>query len=301
MTQRAPLPAKRDTAADIAEARARHLTRPLNPSVSFVQKEAGRWRLEPGYTDMNPADWEVLICEAFGSASYSVMWTFINQLRGLMGSYHDGDDWRPDEMAVNAALAMVADAKPENTIQAALVAQMVAVHFMTMRAAKTHGHSSHVADRDASMVAKLARTYAGQAETLGKLQGNIRPQEITVRYEKRTEHHHHQHVHYHDERSVNLGGGVGQNRGQPQEPMARTVARESRPALSGPDPARDGVSETRDPGPPSLPTARVRARGRRTSGASERKLSNGELDGGSDGAAPARRKDLETLPTKGVA
>ena len=99
----------------------------------------------------------------------------------------------PDEAELNMILNLVVGIKPKNEMQAALAAQMVAVHLMTMKLAE-HSlmHSQAIAPQMAAVAGKLARTFALQTETLAKLQGRVTTrQKITVRYEN----HEHQHVH----------------------------------------------------------------------------------------------------------
>ena len=92
-------------------------------------------------------------------------------------------------------LNMVAGIKPKNEMQAALAAQMVAVHMMMMsvseRCLRTYGCAE---PRLLLAASKLARTFAIQTEALGKMQGRkTTRQKITVTHE----HHQHQHVHMH--------------------------------------------------------------------------------------------------------
>ena len=90
-------------------------------------------------------------------------------------------------------LNMVSSIKPKNEMEAALAAQMVAVHMMTMAVAERCLRVYACADPHLAAVAsKLARTFAMQTEALGKLKGRkTSRQKITVSYEK----HEHRHVH----------------------------------------------------------------------------------------------------------
>lgn len=276
----------------VDEARAKHFARPPAPGVVFEQEVDGRWQIGSPYGDREA--WEVMICEAFGTRSHATMWTFLDQLRALMGDYHNGTAWVPDDFAVTAAINIVKACQPENEIQAALAAQMVAVHFLTMKAAKATAGYDTVDPRDISMVSKLARTYAMQAETLGKLQGKVKTQHITVSYER----HEHHHTHVHDERHVHLSGGGPGNGGQGYGPAhglpAGIIGDASRAPLSGPHAAGDALSEAGDQGAPPVPVARLRERVRRTQGGSERQLSDGIVDGRGRGAASAgvRRSEV---------
>lgn len=275
------------------QAKERMKTRPASPGVVFEEHSAGRWRVGSPHSDVDA--WEAMICDAFGTRSHSTMWTFIDQLRTLMGEHHDGERWVPDEFAVNAALNIINAARPENEIQAALAAQMVAVHFLTMKAAQRQGFSEMVDHRNVAMVSKLARTFATQAETLGRLQGKVKSQEITVRYEKHV--HHHAHTHLHDERHVHVSGGAGESGGQgfgpiPVGPLP-IGAHAGGPALHGPDPLRVALSEASDPRAAQVPVARMREGVGGAEGGGERQLSHGIVDGRGDVAEAPGVGDLE--------
>lgn len=278
----------------LEEERERHRARPWKPAVAFEPDgdADGGWRMTgpAGVTE----EWEVAICAAFATRSQSLVWTFLDQLRLMMGDSHDGTRWVPDEFAINAAVAMVVAAQPQNEIQAALAAQMVAVHFLTMKVAQHHGRSNVMDPRDVGMVSKLARTYAMQAETLGKLQGKVKTQHITVSYER----HEHHHTHVHDERHVHLSGGGPGNGGQGYGPAhvlpSGTVGDAGSAPLYGPNAAGDTLSEAGDQGTGPLPVARLRERVRCTQGGSERQLSDGVVDRRGNGAASAgvRRSEV---------
>ncbi len=268
----------------LEQERERHRARPWRPAVAFEQDgEHGEgWRMTGpgGVTE----EWEVAICAAFATRSESLVWTFLDQFRALMGDSFDGTQWVPDEFAINAAVAMVVAAQPQNEIQTALVAQMVAMHFMTMKAAQHHGRSMVMDPRDVGMVSKLARTYAMQAETLGKLQGKVKTQHITVSYER----HEHHHTHVHDERHVHLSGGGPGNRGQGYEPDGpiplRTDGDASSPALPGPHTRTDALSEAGDQGAGQMPAPRMRQRVRGSTRRAQRQLSHRVVDCGIDGS-----------------
>lgn len=277
----------------VDDARAKHFARPPAPGVVFEQEVDGRWQIGSPYGDREA--WEVMICEAFGTRSHATMWTFLDQLRALVGDYHNGSGWVPDEFAVTAAINIVKACQPENEIQAALAAQMVAVHFLTMKAAKASASLDIVDPRDISMVSKLARTYATQAETLGKLQGKVKTQHITVSYER----HEHHHTHVHDERHVHLSGGGPGNGGQGYGPApvlpAGIVGDACCAPLSGPDASRDALPEARDQGEAAMPVARLREGVRRTEGRAERQLPHRVVDRGGHGAQAAGVRRVEVM------
>ena len=206
-----PMPAIMKASA--AKAIKRHQQRLLSPGVAVEVVKVG----EP-YVVASPhqdsAAWEAMVCDALGTRSVSTAQTFLYQLTELCSqSWHpveiEGEDgrWCPDEGELNMVLNIVAGIKPKNEMEAALAAQMVAVHLMQMRLSASALSGVVVAPQDAAIAGKLARTFVMQIEALSRLKGrrSISKQTITVRQEKHV--HHHQHVH--------VGGGGSENRAQP--------------------------------------------------------------------------------------
>lgn len=199
---------------------------PINPGVMLEPASDDEdWHYTPLHNDGDLFEKQLAV--ALGSRSTAVIHTFMSDLRRLCGTAWDADlkRWKADETELNAALGMVADWQPENAAQAALAAQMVAVHWMTMRlSSQALNNGAMVMERDANQAGKLARTYAMLCETMQKLKGNKRTakQSFSIKRES----HHHQHIHVHRE------GGGEENVGQPQEARAATI--EGRASLQGP-------------------------------------------------------------------
>lgn len=168
---------------------------PASPGVMLEPTEQG-WCITSPHRDLDL--WEKQIAEAFGSRSSSVSKVFMRQLRKLAGQSWDEDHqrWKADETELNAALAMVADVQPRNTQEAALAAQMVAIHWMQMRlSVQALNNGGMIMERDASLAGKLARTYAIQLDTLRSIRGGkptVR-QSIKVTKTLRQEVHYHTH------------------------------------------------------------------------------------------------------------
>jgi hypothetical protein len=195
-----------------AQARARHEGRRANPGVALeVEKvtESG-YRLASPHSDTEA--WQAMICDALGTRSEATALTFLHHLVQLCDqNWHPDDkdgggEWVPDECQLNMILNLVSGIRPKNEMQAALAAQMVAVHLMMMEVSERCLRTYKCADPYLlSAASKLARTFAIQSETLAKLQGRkTSRQKITVSYER----HEHKHVHVH--------GGDNENGGQPQ-------------------------------------------------------------------------------------
>jgi hypothetical protein len=173
--------------------------------------------------------WTLQLADAFGTRSRAVISTFLGQLEALCGQSHWDDEakqWRLDENQFSAALAIVNSVKPRNEMEAALAAQMVAIHLLTMKVsafAIKHEYDT----RTAASAGKLARTFTLQMEALQSLRGKKRTahQSISVRKEL------HQHVHYHR--------GESENDEQPHEPRATIV--DQCTALPSPEPSGEAV------------------------------------------------------------
>lgn len=209
------MPAVLEPAA--AKAIERHKRRHANPGVAVeLAKSTGAYTVTSPHRDR--AAWEAMICDALGTRSESTARTFLVQLTELCGKvWHPdaggGGEWFPDETELNMILNFVAGIKPRNEMEAALGAQMVAVHLMAMKAAAQSIEGHCVNERTAAIAGKLARTFVMQTDALAKLKGKkTTRQKITVRYER----HEHKHVHVHP--------GDGGNGGQSHAPTDGTEA-----------------------------------------------------------------------------
>lgn len=175
---------------------------PINPGVMLEPANDGEgWHYTPLHNDSDLFEKQLAV--ALGSRSSAVIQTFMADLRKLCGSAWDADlgRWKADETELNAALGMVVDWQPENAAQAALAAQMVAVHWMTMRlSSQALNNGAMVMERDAALAGKLARTYAQLCETMQTLKGKRKPIRQTIKVEKTLK----QEVRYYDLR----GGGA---------------------------------------------------------------------------------------------
>jgi len=228
--QKPPMPAILEPLAK--SARKRHAKRHAHPGVAIeIEKvtEHG-YRLASPHSDTEA--WQAMVCDALGTRSEATALTFLYGLTKLCEqNWHPDDkngggEWVPDECELNMILNMVSGIKPKNEMQAALAAQMVAVHMMAMKVSAKCLTTYQCADsRMLAVASKLARTFAIQTETLAKLQGRrTTRQKITVRYEK----HEHKHVHMHR--------GVEENGRQPHAAMEGRLGSHGRlAALPGSD------------------------------------------------------------------
>lgn len=208
-------------AAGKAAAASRANKRPLSPGIMLEPNGAKGYTYTSPHSDLNL--WDLQLADALGTRSQSVMSTFVRQLKGLVAETWDdaADRWKPNETELNAALAFVASIRPRNEAEAALAAQMVAVHWMQMGLTRQAMRYGEVDTATAAVAGKMARTYTFQLEALARLRGKRRTvrQSITVKKEL------HQHVHYHHD------GGAAGNRGQSHgSPASESAERSALPS-----------------------------------------------------------------------
>lgn len=251
---------------EIKAAKTRQSRRPAQPGVKLYATDSG-WTMDSPHSDL--AGWEAQIADAFGTRSHGAMWTFLAQLKRLVGKRYTpeggGDDrYKPDELELNFALSFIHSTRPRNELEACLAAQMVAVHFLSMRASETalSRMSCGLDERAAAQVSRLARTFTMQVDAMRRLKGRgSTKQRITVRYERHD--HQHQHVHMHDggpdeigeqpHRSKRVVRGAARNL-RPDPP--KVVEHVSGPALLGQEPQGNVVPIARDQEGPLSPSRR---------------------------------------------
>lgn len=215
------------------QARAKAQARPYPPGI--ILEPAGydeeHWTAPHNDTDL----WNLQLADAFGTRSQAVISTFMNQIGALCGNSSWDDaarQWRLDENEFSAILAIVASIRPRNEIEAALAAQMTAIHIMQMKcAANALKYSSD--NRSASVAGKLARTFVQQIDALQRLRAPNRTKRQSIKVKKEL----HQHVHYHNAR--------GDKNPEPQPHGPSTAQLANGPALQGPksiEPALSGTS-----------------------------------------------------------
>lgn len=257
-----PLPAILQSIVD--QAKERHLRRHANPGVSVeIEKlDPQAYVLTSPHSDYDA--WQAMICDALGTRSDATARTFLYQLSELCAQVwlanEDGSasgEWCPSETELNLIVNMVAGIKPRNELQAALAAQMVAVHLMTMKASAHALRHGLLDERTAAIAGKLARTFVMQTDALSRMKGrkSSSRQSIAVTHEKHI--HHHQHVH--------VDGGAGKSEHQPCEPKPDMASEnrvdEGRAPLSRPDAPGVVVPMSGHAGKAALPDSRRGKRG----------------------------------------
>ena len=227
-----------------AEAEARMFKRPYPPNIMFEPAGFDEEHWTSPHSDEGL--WTLQLGAAFGTRSLAVLATFMDQLEALCGRNiwdEEARQWRLDENEFSAALAMVNSIKPRNEMEAALAAQMVAVHLMTMKAtARALKYDDDT--KTAAVAGKLARTFVMQLEALHAIKGKRRTTRQTIKVSKEL----HQHVHYHR--------GEDGNGRQPHGPSAEII--DGRAALPSPQPGGDAVPLPSRKGKGTMPDARRR-------------------------------------------
>lgn len=208
------------------------------------------------YRDEDRGDWEALLFEAFGTRSLSVVNCFLTNIEALCDKDWDAtaQQWQPDVVQMNTAIAVMASTNPADEAQACIAAQMVSLHFTAMKLGGVASKMNSPDERTAATMARVSKAYASLARTLAQLQGKV------------SRSRHDMHVTYYDQRdqrqqTVVMGGG-GQNGGQPhasKEIIVEPTADAGRAAL--PSPCANGgaaMSFAGSEGQARMPTPRWR-------------------------------------------
>ena len=138
-----------------------------------------------GSPDVNEDIWREQLKAAFGTVSDAFVEVSLRQLQYAACMPGDG----ASELAINAAIAIIAAAKPVNEIEAALALQMACTHMVAMSVMSRIGGAGggpHRLPGLASATAKLIRACSTTVETLRR-QRSGGDQHIRV-----------EHVHVHD-------------------------------------------------------------------------------------------------------
>lgn len=203
------------------EAEERLFARPHPPGIMLEPAgfDEEHWTSPHADTDL----WAIQLGEAFGTRSKGVITLFLRQLQALCSKDQwdeEAHQWRLDENEFSAALAMVNAIKPKNEMEAALAAQMVAIHLLQMKVA-ARAIRYEYDTKTAAVSGKLARTFAIQLDALQRLRGRPTSSRQSIKVTKEL----HQHVHYHR--------GATETGGQPQATPAGQS--EELPALPSPN------------------------------------------------------------------
>ena len=134
-----------------------------------------------GYDHPDRAAALMLQMDAMGTGDDRFAASLLRQV-ARMGEYGHS----VSEDASNFALSVVASVAPCDALEAMLAVQMAAVHQATMTMARRLNHVETIHQQDAAErgLNKLARTYAGQMETLKRYRSKgpqvVRVERVTV-------------------------------------------------------------------------------------------------------------------------
>lgn len=231
---------------------ARHQKRPFMPPMRADKEFAFE---SPYRTAKDQERWWALFFEALGTRQCAVVTMFFRQLESLVDRQWraDWEQWVADEEQMIAAFALIESLKPRNVAQAALAAQLFALHICTMKLARSATCYQHGDARTTATLARSIRAYGDGLMTMRKLQGKGGQRSSqTIKVEKHS--HNHQHIH--------IEGG-SENGGQPYGRASRAIA-ELR-SLPSPEPIGFGVPRSGNEGKAGLPKPRGR-KSRRSEG-----------------------------------
>lgn len=210
-----PAPAEREALA-IAAAHERHRKR--KPNVRLKAEQTGE-ALSIGAVHNDDRGHWLMVLQAMGSASDDFAETMLIQLARLARRA----DQSLDETRLNAMLAVLDAAQPDNEVEAMLLVQMAAAHELAIDLAAR----ARTADKAPALEAlgglsvRFMRAFAANADALAKLR---RGGEQRVKVE---------HVHVHaggqaivgDVHSHKGGGGAGNSVDQPHARPAKPMVR----------------------------------------------------------------------------
>lgn len=205
--------------------------RPTHPMIMLEPTGFDREAMVPLFNDERLHD--LMLADAFGTRSYAVMSTFLQQLETLCCERwwdEEAQQWRLNEPTFNTILALVGSIKPKNEMEAAFAAQMAAVHMLSMKVS-ARAIRYEYDTKTVHAAGKLARTFVMQMQELRAMRGKTKSTRQNIKVSRET--HHHQHIHVHRE--------AGENDGQshaPSEPVCRNPAAitiDDRDALPGAD------------------------------------------------------------------
>lgn len=249
----------------------RHKRRPATPEM-MVKGEFERWEFDCPYLQSDRDDWQALLFDAFATRSAATFNMFMTQLAELCPKQWTPEEreWRPDATHLSAAIQIVGGQRPRNEAEACLAAQMVAIHFATMKLGGMVARTSWPDERTVATLTRAARTYAMQIDTMDRLKrgrrGRTSKQTIIVKHEKHV--HNHQHVHFEEGGVPNFGGRA--HAAKEGIEYVRTIdgagKSEERAALPSPDEAGGTVPLTRLQGQEGVPDARRGSGKRRSEG-----------------------------------
>jgi hypothetical protein len=219
--------------------------RPARAQVALERTAAGKYRTSPATDDVAKVV-SPQLADAFGTTSQSFIDTSMSNLLTFFAAHQR----EVTSTEINGALAVIDGMKPENEVEAMLLAQMVATNETAMRCLAMIGKCDMIAQTEifGNLATKMLRTFTAQTEALAKLR---RKGEQTVKV-----------VHVYPggqavvAETINHGGGTNEKAAeQSHEP---NVAAAVGPALLGKDPAGNAMPMPGHARPEAVPHPRWR-------------------------------------------
>lgn len=207
------------------ELRERNLERPDRPESAFEMDGATRIVRPANDGDINL--YSVSMLEAFGTRSIPFLNDTLDNITKVMSSSQNITERQHD-----AAVAIMAAVEPQDELEATLAAQMVAANDCAMRCMRSMAGSQMTDHHQmyGNLANKFMRTFAAQMEALAK---HRRGGEQVVKY-----------IHVHEGGQAVVAGTInqgGRRNGKDDGQAQGTGPASQCSALSGPDPARDGM------------------------------------------------------------
>jgi hypothetical protein len=154
---------------------------------------ASGWFVCP-YAKQDEDRWFGLVMSIFGTRQEVVAHMFMTQLAALCDrNWKAPEGWRTDEVQMTQLLVLIHDMRPRNASEAALAAQLCALHLSMMKLGAAQAHTWGGDARAVAIMAKTSRAYADGLMALEKLKGRANKTRQTIKVEKHT--HTHQHIH----------------------------------------------------------------------------------------------------------
>jgi hypothetical protein len=239
-----PLPPLRpEEVAEVRRFLDRRKERVAPPSY-VVEQDGNDVVITPQHADRRYA--ATRLATAFGTTEGALSERLLNQ---IINAVHLDRSKGLDERDLNAALATIAGIAPRDEIEALLVTQMVATHWLIMDTSRQVGRVNlrpHFQDHG-NLTVKLMRTFTAQLEALQRYRGKGTEQKVTV-----------EHVHVHAGGQAIVGAvtsGPGAQAKIEEQAHAKEIAHAPERALRSKDPVLDAVPIARDAERP-VPDAR---------------------------------------------
>lgn len=258
----------------IAVAREKHNARSARVE-SGMQIEGNGLMMSNPHAD--GAGWQIRLQNAMGTRSHHFLDGEIRRIANVLQK-----DGKVEPNELDAVLAVLDGAEPQNEIEAMLVIQMAITHILTMRSARLMARSNEIQQQDSNGLAlhRLSKTFTSQIDALAKLRRGGE-QKVTV-----------EHVHVYPGGQAIVGnvthspggGGIIENTEQPHaanDPRALALA--SGATVLCQDPQREALPVSDRERQEALPDARRGAGLGSPEGRTERQLPTRLFHGGSNG------------------